>query len=125
MGGAVAFPGLGIYHTSKWALEGLTEALAGEVAGFGIRTTIVEPGGYGTDWSGSSAAHSRPLPQYQAFHERRESAMASIVQPPAAATSDAVLATTRLPGYCSPGRRSTPSCHWWSSGWQIGGGGRT
>ena len=36
IGGVTAFPNLGVYNASKWALEGLTEALAGEVAGFGI-----------------------------------------------------------------------------------------
>ena len=43
-GGVVAFPTVGIYHASKWALEGLTEALAGEVAQFGIKTTLIAPG---------------------------------------------------------------------------------
>ena len=42
-GGVVAFPTVGIYHASKWALEGLTEALASEVAQFGIKTTLIEP----------------------------------------------------------------------------------
>ncbi|GIG68882.1 SDR family NAD(P)-dependent oxidoreductase [Phytomonospora endophytica] len=46
--GVVAMPLGGAYHASKWALEGLFEALAGEVAAFGIKVTIVEPGGYAT-----------------------------------------------------------------------------
>src|SRR6266487_1467993 len=46
MGGIVAFPTLGAYHASKWALEGMTDALAQEVAGFGIKVTLVEPGGF-------------------------------------------------------------------------------
>ena len=64
IGGVAAFPSLGGYHASKWALEGLTESLAQEVAGFGIKVTLVEPGAYSTDWAGSSAAHADQLPQY-------------------------------------------------------------
>ena len=39
---------LSVYSASKWALEGLSEGLAGEVSRFGIKVTIVEPGGYRT-----------------------------------------------------------------------------
>ncbi|HEY1178077.1 MAG TPA: SDR family NAD(P)-dependent oxidoreductase, partial [Phytomonospora sp.] len=52
IGGVAAFGLLGAYHASKWALEGFSEALAAEVAGFGIAVTIVEPGGFSTDWGG-------------------------------------------------------------------------
>jgi NAD(P)-dependent dehydrogenase (short-subunit alcohol dehydrogenase family) len=46
--GLIAVPLGGAYHASKWALEGLNEALAGEVAEFGIKVTVVEPGGFAT-----------------------------------------------------------------------------
>ncbi|WP_086663532.1 SDR family NAD(P)-dependent oxidoreductase [Lentzea kentuckyensis] len=46
--GLIAMPLGGAYHASKWALEGLNEALAGEVAGFGIKVTVIEPGGFAT-----------------------------------------------------------------------------
>ena len=52
IGGVNAFPMLGLYHASKWGLEGFSQSLAAEVAGFGIKVTIVEPGGYWTDWAG-------------------------------------------------------------------------
>ncbi|MEV4219563.1 SDR family NAD(P)-dependent oxidoreductase [Nonomuraea sp. NPDC049725] len=46
--GLIAMPLGGAYHASKWALEGLNEALAGEVAGFGVKVTVIEPGGFAT-----------------------------------------------------------------------------
>jgi NAD(P)-dependent dehydrogenase (short-subunit alcohol dehydrogenase family) len=64
IGGISAFPGIGAYHASKWALEGLTQALAAEVAGFGVKVTLVEPGGFATDWAGDSAKRSESLPAY-------------------------------------------------------------
>ncbi|PTT87521.1 short-chain dehydrogenase/reductase [Pelomonas sp. HMWF004] len=64
VGGVIAFPGLGGYHASKWAVEGLTESLAQEVGAFGIKTTLVEPGPYTTDWAGSSAVHAAPIDAY-------------------------------------------------------------
>jgi NAD(P)-dependent dehydrogenase (short-subunit alcohol dehydrogenase family) len=69
LGGVTAFPGLSAYHASKWALEGFTQALAGEVAGFGIRVTLVEPGAYTTDWIGASARHSESDPAYADLRE--------------------------------------------------------
>jgi NAD(P)-dependent dehydrogenase (short-subunit alcohol dehydrogenase family) len=70
IGGISAFPSVGIYHASKWALEGISQALAQEVAGFGIKVTLIEPGGYATDWSGSSARHATALPAYDAVREQ-------------------------------------------------------
>ena len=68
IGGITAFPGIGAYHASKWALEGFSQALAQEVAGFGIHVTIIEPGGYATDWAGRlGQAHTDPLTAYDDF----------------------------------------------------------
>lgn len=64
IGGITAFAELGIYHASKWALEGFSQSLALEVAGFGIKVTLVEPGSYSTDWGDVSARHATPLPAY-------------------------------------------------------------
>jgi NAD(P)-dependent dehydrogenase (short-subunit alcohol dehydrogenase family) len=53
-GGRAAHPGLSAYHAAKFAVEGLSETVAKEVAPFGVKVTIAEPGGMRTDWAGSS-----------------------------------------------------------------------
>jgi NAD(P)-dependent dehydrogenase (short-subunit alcohol dehydrogenase family) len=68
IGGIVAFPNVGIYHASKWALEGFSQALAQEVASFGVHVTLIEPGGFDTDWAGSSSRSADPLPAYTDLH---------------------------------------------------------
>ncbi len=70
IGGITAFPLVGIYHASKWALEGFSQALAQEVAPFGIHVTLIEPGGFDTDWSGPSSKTSEPLADYAELHEQ-------------------------------------------------------
>jgi len=70
IGGISAFNGIGMYHASKWALEGISQSLAQEVAPFGIAVTLIEPGGYSTDWSGSSARHAAELEAYAGVREQ-------------------------------------------------------
>jgi NAD(P)-dependent dehydrogenase (short-subunit alcohol dehydrogenase family) len=72
IGGISAFPMVGAYHASKWALEGLTQALAQEVADFGIHLTLVEPGGFSTDWAGPSSKHSARLAEYDEVRAKSE-----------------------------------------------------
>lgn len=73
IGGVAAFPNTGIYHSTKWALEGFSESLAQEVEGFGIGVTIVEPGPFRTDWNGDSMDRAAPLPAYdEVLRARRE-----------------------------------------------------
>jgi len=74
IGGISAFAGIGAYHASKWAVEGLTQALAAEVKDWGIKVTLIEPAGFATDWGGSSAVHSDPLPAYDDARATREKA---------------------------------------------------
>ncbi|AWB92309.1 oxidoreductase [Aeromicrobium chenweiae] len=69
IGGIGAFANLGGYHASKWGLEAISESLATEVARFGIHVTLVEPGGFDTDWAGSSARHSQPLEAYDPMRQ--------------------------------------------------------
>ncbi|MEU6206860.1 oxidoreductase [Micromonospora musae] len=54
VGGRVGVPGLGAYQAAKWAVGGFSEVLGKEVASFGIRVTVAEPGGMRTNWAGSS-----------------------------------------------------------------------
>jgi NAD(P)-dependent dehydrogenase (short-subunit alcohol dehydrogenase family) len=65
IGGLAAFPLTGIYHASKWALEGFSETLRQEVEPFGIKVLIVEPSGFRTDWAGSSMDRAEPIEAYQ------------------------------------------------------------
>lgn len=69
IGGISAFPTVGAYHASKWALEGLSQSLSQEVAGFGIKVTLIEPGGFSTDWSGPSAKRSDENAAYDDVRE--------------------------------------------------------
>nr|WP_314073299.1 oxidoreductase [uncultured Roseococcus sp.] len=67
MGGHTTFPGLGYYHGSKFALEGISETLGKEVRGLGIFVTAVGPGGFRTDWAGRSMTRApRCIPDYDA-----------------------------------------------------------
>ncbi|HEX4444313.1 MAG TPA: SDR family oxidoreductase [Galbitalea sp.] len=70
IGGISAFPMIGAYHVSKWGLEAFTQSLAAEVASFGIHVTLIEPGGFSTDWAGDSAKRSEPNPAYDEFREK-------------------------------------------------------
>jgi len=77
MGGLITMPGLGLYHASKFALEGLSESLGKELKGFGIHVTAVEPGSFRTEWSGRSMARApRAIADYDALmnpiRERRQ-----------------------------------------------------
>jgi NAD(P)-dependent dehydrogenase (short-subunit alcohol dehydrogenase family) len=76
IGGISAFANVGAYHASKWALEGFSQALATEVAAFNIHITLIEPGGFDTDWAGSSAKHATELPAYADAHAEAQKARA-------------------------------------------------
>lgn len=93
IGGISAFPNVGWYNASKWALEGFSQALAAEVADFGIHVTLVEPTGYSTDWAGSSAAHAESLPAYDGVRVKAAEARAKRVANPGdpTATREAIL----------------------------------
>jgi NAD(P)-dependent dehydrogenase (short-subunit alcohol dehydrogenase family) len=91
IGGVNAFPTVGLYHASKWGLEGFSQSLAAEVAGFGIKVTIVEPAGYATDWGGPSAQRATPIPAYDAGRGAIASLRSSYVPGDPDATAAAIL----------------------------------
>ena len=80
--GIIALPDLGIYHASKFALEGFSEALAAEVRPFGIHVTLIEPGVFATDWAGSSAKRPPVLPAYADLHGEFTTAAAEMLGEP-------------------------------------------
>jgi NAD(P)-dependent dehydrogenase (short-subunit alcohol dehydrogenase family) len=92
IGGVVAFPAGGMYHASKWGLEGLMETLWQEVAAFGIKVTVIEPGGYATDFADpSSIRSSLPEPAYNPIREQLFAAFASASMGDPEATSAAIF----------------------------------
>jgi NADP-dependent 3-hydroxy acid dehydrogenase YdfG len=66
LGGFVGVPGIGIYSGTKFAVEGLSEALAGEVAHLGIKVTIVEPGVFNTDLRKNAVLSNTMIEDYEA-----------------------------------------------------------
>jgi NAD(P)-dependent dehydrogenase (short-subunit alcohol dehydrogenase family) len=64
IGGRSGSPGLSAYQSAKWAVEGFSEVLSKEVAPLGIKVSIVEPGGFRTDWGGSSMTISKWREEY-------------------------------------------------------------
>jgi NAD(P)-dependent dehydrogenase (short-subunit alcohol dehydrogenase family) len=73
MGGLVAFPLVGIYNASKFAMEAVTEALAQEVREFGVKVTAVEPGMFKTDWIGRSLRRAEStISDYDALRKRHD-----------------------------------------------------
>ena len=65
LGGQLSFPGFGAYSASKFALEGMSEALAGELAPLGIKVMIVEPGQFRTELAGSAMKHMPEMDVYK------------------------------------------------------------
>lgn len=66
-GGRVTFPTCSIYHATKFALEGLTEAMSYELIPFGIRTKIIEPGSTATKFVGAAEVTAGEISAYEQF----------------------------------------------------------
>ncbi len=76
IGGVRAFPAVGYYNGTKFAVEGLSEALSQEVAPLGIKVLLVEPSGFRTDWAGRSAHETTtPIADYDATAGRNKGAI--------------------------------------------------
>jgi NAD(P)-dependent dehydrogenase (short-subunit alcohol dehydrogenase family) len=70
MAGFVGLPGIPYYSGSKFALEGISEVLAKEVSGFGVKVTAVAPGSFRTDWAGRSMVRTeRSIDDYDSLFE--------------------------------------------------------
>lgn len=69
-GGVGAMPMLGLYNAAKWGLEGLSEALAGEVGSLGVRVTLVEVAAMDTRWATSGMQFAAPDPAYDELRGR-------------------------------------------------------
>lgn len=96
--GVCAVPNFGIYSASKFALEGLFDALSQEVASFGVHVTLLEPAGYATDFNNpSSSKHSAPNPAYEAVREGLAAQFKDYAFGDPAATSDAILKVVDSP----------------------------
>ena len=91
IGGISAFPGIGAYHASKWALEGISQSLAAEVADMGIHVTLIEPGGFSTDWAGPSAKHASSIAAYDGVREASQKRRSSNEPGDPGASAEAVL----------------------------------
>lgn len=97
MGGVITFSSLGIYHASKWALEAINETLSKEVASFGIKVTLIEPGAYATEWAGKSAIRSQPLAVYDDLRDSRPKEFATVTRGDPESTVKAILAVVDAP----------------------------
>ncbi|MGS2737939.1 SDR family NAD(P)-dependent oxidoreductase [Sinomicrobium sp. M5D2P17] len=89
--GLVGLPILSWYNASKFAVEGLSESLAGEVSQFGIKVSLLEPNGYATDFGGSSAKFGETIAVYDELKEAVFANFNDDFYGHPAATLDAVL----------------------------------
>ncbi|MEM6967106.1 MAG: SDR family oxidoreductase [Bacteroidota bacterium] len=69
VGGRITFPLISLYHSTKWAIEGMSESLHYELAPLGIKVKLIEPGGVATDFGGRSMdyRHDESLTEYNEF----------------------------------------------------------
>ena len=90
IGGILSFPTGGAYTATKFAVEALSEALAGEVAGLGIRVTIVEPGSFATGF-GASVKFASGIDAYDGVRQAIRAGFKPSDQGDPAATAAAIL----------------------------------
>ena len=101
IGGRAGAPGLSGYQAAKFAVEGFSEVLWHELKPLGVKVSIVEPGGFRTDWAGASMAFAQPIADYNAIREFRALVMAKRGQelgdPDRAAKAIVALANMETP----------------------------
>jgi len=92
VGGLVTFPLYSIYQATKFAIEGMVQTLAQEVAGFGIKVTLIEPGPFKTDFlAPTSLKNTTPIPAYEPVREQLAKMFTSDMLDDPRATVDAIL----------------------------------
>lgn len=93
MGGRLTFPGGGIYHASKYAVEAISDALRFEVRGFGVKVSLIEPGFIRTEWGNTATASlaslsaENPNSPYAGFNAAVAQSVASAYEGPLARLS--------------------------------------
>ncbi|WP_096701481.1 SDR family oxidoreductase [Magnetospirillum sp. 15-1] len=100
--GRIGLPMLALYGSSKFAVEGFSEGLAGEVAKFGIRVTIIEPGPFTTDFVSRSMETIPPSEPYRELAQSIDKALAAM---PFGAPSEVVDAIIKVVDMQDPPRR--------------------
>ena len=95
VGGYTGYPGWGVYGATKFAVEGISEALAGEVAPLGIKVTVVEPGFFRTDFLDETLAGRAP--RSRSTTTARASATPARTPPTSTTASAAIRASWRAP----------------------------
>jgi short-subunit dehydrogenase len=82
--GQVSIPMVGIYCATKHTVEAISEALAGEIASFGIKLTIIEPGYFQTDFGGRSIERTKPSKSYKELDQQSIERFKSLAASPTA-----------------------------------------
>ena len=96
--GLIAVPTSGIYEAAKFAVEGMAEALAAEVARLGLKVTMIEPGGYATDFlSASSLKTAPPIAAYDGVRAELAAMLTPDDLGDPSATAEAILKVVDAP----------------------------
>ncbi|MFG2825434.1 SDR family oxidoreductase [Kitasatospora sp. NPDC048365] len=103
LAGRMAFPGLSAYVTGKYALEGMSQALAAEAGPFGIRVTVLEPGGYATHYGTSATEAAGRLPVYDEAVDQMLGSLRAMEQTPGLGRAEDFAETVvRIVGTAEP-----------------------
>ena len=97
VGGRVSGPFMALYCASKFAVEGLSEGLAAEVAQFGIKVSVVEPGAFATKFGVTAQMPANPMAEYDAMRNGMQAMIAKLAQGKAADLAGALLELADAP----------------------------